>query len=61
MSRIYGGIHWQSENSDGATLGAAVASFTTENFLLPVPEPTGALLISSAGFLMLLRRRSRFV
>lgn len=57
MSRIYGGIHWMSDNTDGATLGAAVANFTTENFLLPVPEPAGALLIGSAGFLLLLRRR----
>lgn len=61
ISRIYGGIHWQSDNSDGATLGAAVANRVSENFLLPVPEPAGALLIGSAGFLMLLRRRSRFV
>ncbi len=61
MSRIYGGIHWQSDNSDGATLGAAVANFTTENFLLPVPEPAGALLIGSAAFMLLMRRRSRSI
>lgn len=59
MSRIYGGIHWDSDNLDGATLGAAVATYTAENFLLPVPEPAGALLIGSAGFFLLMRRRSR--
>jgi membrane-associated phospholipid phosphatase len=60
MSRIYGGIHWASDNDDGALLGNAVATRVAENFLLPVPEPAGALLLGSAGFLMLLRRRSRF-
>ena len=60
MSRIYGGIHWASDNEDGALLGNAVATRVAENFLLPVPEPAGALLLGSAGFLMLLRRRSRF-
>ena len=59
MSRIYGGIHWMSDNTDGATLGAAVATHITDNFLLPVPEPAGALLIGSAGLLFLLRRRPR--
>lgn len=59
MSRIYGGIHWASDNEDGALLGNAVGTYIAENFLLPVPEPAGALLIGSAGFLLLLRRRSR--
>ncbi|MFO1441551.1 MAG: vanadium-dependent haloperoxidase [Verrucomicrobiaceae bacterium] len=59
MSRIYGGIHWMSDNTDGATLGDAVATYTVDNFLLPVPEPTGAVLLGSAGLLFLLRRRSR--
>jgi membrane-associated phospholipid phosphatase len=59
MSRIYGGIHWMSDNTDGSTLGASVAAHVTDNFLLPVPEPAGALLIGSAGLIFLLRRRSR--
>jgi len=59
MSRIYGGIHWASDKEDGALLGNAVGTYIAENFLLPVPEPAGALLIGCAGFVLILRRRSR--
>lgn len=58
MSRIYGGIHWMSDNTAGATLGNAVAAYTAQNFLLPVPEPSGPVLLAVAG-LVLLRRRAR--
>jgi hypothetical protein len=37
---------------------SAVASHITENFLLPVPEPAGPLLIGSAAVLLILHRRS---
>lgn len=61
MSRIYGGIHWMSDNLDGATLGASVANHISDNFLLPVtapvPEPAGVLLIGSACLLAWRRRR----
>lgn len=59
MSRIRGRIHWMSDNSDGATLRAAIATHITDNFPLPLQELTGALLIYSAGLLFLLRLRSR--
>lgn len=57
MSRIYGGIHWMSDNLDGALLGADVANNVFNNFLLPVPEPSGALLAGIAASVLLLRRR----
>ena len=57
MSRIYGGIHWMSDNLDGALLGADVANNVYNNFLLPVPEPGGAVLAGIAALTLLLRRR----
>lgn len=57
LSRIYGGIHWQSDNEDGALLGESVANYTFNNFLLPVPEPAGVLLVGSAMLWMGSRRR----
>ncbi|MFN0079090.1 MAG: vanadium-dependent haloperoxidase [Prosthecobacter sp.] len=60
MSRIYGGIHWMSDNLDGAILGANVANNTFNTMFLPVPEPGSALLILCSGLAFMLRRRSRF-
>jgi hypothetical protein len=57
MSRIYGGIHWASDNRDGAILGANVANNVFNNFFLPVPEPGSALLMFSAGLAFMCRRR----
>jgi membrane-associated phospholipid phosphatase len=34
-SRIYGGIHYQFDNVNGQAVGAQVADFITDNFLLP--------------------------
>jgi len=34
ISRIYGGIHFQSGNEDGLTLGRAVGNYVTQNFLV---------------------------
>lgn len=60
MSRIYGGIHWSFDNTDGLDLGANVADNVFNNYFQPVPEPGSVLLIFSAGLALLLRRRSRF-
>ena len=59
MSRIYGGIHWMSDNIDGAILGENVAGYISTNFFQPVPEPSSVLLfaLSSLGFFS--RRRPR--
>ncbi len=57
MSRIYGGIHWMSDNTDGAILGESVGNYTYNNFLLPVPEPGSALLVGGVLLGALLRRR----
>jgi membrane-associated phospholipid phosphatase len=57
MSRIYGGIHFMSDNVDGANLGANVGTNVYENFMQPVPEPTSALLVAVAGLVSVLVRR----
>lgn len=58
MSRIYGGIHWAWDNTDGATLGANVADNTFNTLFQPVPEPGSALLLLCAGAFALRRRRT---
>ncbi len=57
MSRIYGGIHWMSDNLDGAVLGESVGSYVFSNYFQPVPEPAGALLLLSGSLLFFARRR----
>jgi hypothetical protein len=59
MSRIYGGIHWQFDNEAGQQLGSAVAQNTFNTLLLPVPEPSGALLAMLSGLGLLMRRRRK--
>lgn len=58
MSRIYGGIHYSFDNTEGAVLGASVANNTFNNMLLPVPEPSGALLMLASCLFLLRRRRA---
>jgi len=59
MSRIYGGIHFMSDNLDGAILGADVGTNVYQNYMLPVPEPAGALLVGLAGWMGVFGRRRR--
>jgi hypothetical protein len=59
MSRIYGGIHWMSDNLDGSILGANVANNAYNSYFLPVPEPGSALMVGVAMLGSLVRRRRR--
>jgi len=59
MSRIYGGIHWMSDNVDGALLGENVANQVLGTQMLPVPEPGSVLLVGVAMMGGLLGRRRR--
>jgi len=33
LSRLYGGIHWRSDNDDGLTAGTALSQYVVDNFL----------------------------
>ncbi len=58
MSRIYGGIHWMSDNVDGAILGENVGNQVFNTQMLPIPEPGSLLLVVVAAGFGLRRRRS---
>lgn len=57
MSRIYGGIHWMSDNIDGAILGEDVGGYIYANFFQAVPEPSAVLLLGLSSFCFFVRRR----
>ena len=59
MSRIYGGIHFMSDNLDGAVLGGNVANQVLNTQMLPVPEPGSVLMIGVAALGAVMRRRRR--
>jgi hypothetical protein len=55
MSRIYGGIHWQFDNTAGLQSGGAIGSWVFDNaFQVPAP---GVLGLLTAGLLAAGRRR----
>jgi hypothetical protein len=56
MSRIYGGIHWQFDNTAGLASGSQIGSWVFENALTPIPTP-GALALAATGFMFCARRR----
>jgi hypothetical protein len=57
QSRIYGGIHFQFDNTYGLELGGKVGS-TAVSRMTPVPEPASMIALG-AGALALLRRRKK--
>lgn len=59
MSRIYGGIHWQFDNTDGKASGYALSAYVANNYLQAVPEPSAALLLLSAVPMLLFFCRRR--
>jgi hypothetical protein len=55
MSRIYGGIHWQFDNTAGQAIGNGVGDWIIDHYLqVPAPSVLGML---AAGGLVALRRR----
>ena len=58
ISRIYAGIHYPFDATDGQILGTADQSYIDMHELLPIPEPgSGVLLLTGAGGMLLTRRR----
>lgn len=56
QSRIYGGIHWQFDNTAGLVAGAGLGEYIGRNFL-QVPGPSAASLGLVLGLAGLRRRR----
>jgi hypothetical protein len=56
-SGLYGGNNFSSSIADALDVGTAVSIDVLANNFTPVPEPSGAILIATVGFTMLLRRR----
>jgi hypothetical protein len=56
MSRIYGGIHFQSANQDGLEAGRNIGDWVMGNFFQPVPEPTSSFLLLLAAVTGIYRR-----
>lgn len=56
QSRIYGGIHWQFDNTAALDSGRALAHYIYGNFL-QVPAPTSAGLLALGGLVATRRRR----
>lgn len=59
MSRIYGGIHWAWDNTQGQELATDLANSVFNSYFQPVPEPGSAIFLFCAGLVLILRRRSR--
>jgi hypothetical protein len=58
-SRIYLGIHWLFDQTDGVALGNAIAQYAAAHYFQAVPEPNAILLgaIAALGLSMPRRRR----
>lgn len=56
FSRIYLGVHWRFDCTEGLMLGTSVGNYVYENYLIPIPAP-GAVSVLGLGALMASRRR----
>jgi hypothetical protein len=45
MSRIYGGIHWQFDNTMGLEAGRNIGRFVARHWLVPRPRPETSLFL----------------
>ncbi len=57
MSRIYGGIHWQFDNTAGLASGNGIGNWIFDNYLR-VPTPGAATLLGLGGLVAMRRRRT---
>jgi hypothetical protein len=59
MSRIFLGIHWVFDATDGIRLGRRIAEDAAANFFQAVPEPSSVVLMLTciASFAFTARRR----
>ncbi len=57
LAGVYSGNHFATSVTDAQAVGAALGNSVLAGNFTPVPEPSGAILMASIGFTMLLRRR----
>ena len=57
MSRIYGGIHFMSANTDGLAMGRGIGDWVIKNGFIPIPEPSTTFSFGAGVAVLLLRRR----
>jgi hypothetical protein len=59
MSRVYLGVHWLFDQTDGVILGNAIAEYAAANHFYAVPEPSCLMMAGAALGLVTLQRRRR--
>lgn len=57
MSRIYGGIHFQFDNTVGKTMGRNIGGYVYSNYLSSIPEPSSMLVIGTGMIAFVMRRK----
>lgn len=57
ISRIYLGIHWLFDATDGVAMGNDIAAFVATNQFQPIPEPTSLILATGGALGVVLLRR----
>ncbi len=57
LSRIYGGIHWSFDNTEGLACGDLIGDWVFANYLRPVPAPSGVVVMAMAVCVSARRRR----
>lgn len=57
-SRLYLGVHWEFDATDGTELGFNVGEWAAANLLLPIPAPSAVGLAGVVGLMGLRRRRA---
>lgn len=57
LSRIYGGIHFQFDNTFGQQIGADISSYVLANFFQTIPAPGAGTMLALVGIFAMRRRR----
>jgi len=59
LSRIYGGIHFGFDNTQGLACGAAMANWSFDRYLRPIPTPGAGVGLAMVVMIAGRRRRTR--
>jgi len=59
MSRIYGGIHFQFDNTVGKSMGRSIGGWAYNHYMTAVPEPSVMITLGLGSTILLFRRRRK--